>query len=150
MHKLMKKAILFLILISIAYSTFSQQTNPAPSLTKQDYLKKSSKQKKTGWILLGSGAALFITGLVIPKGDLTDQFNPYTFEKDIHENDDLKAAFEIAGTLSMLGSIPFFIASGKSKKKAASITFKNLRVPSMRNGYLVKQPVPAILFKLNL
>ncbi len=146
----MNKLFTLFALILMSFTSFSQQVNPSPSLTKQDYLNKSHKQKKTGWILLGSGATLFITGLVIPKGELTDQFNYYTFEKDIYENDGLKAGFMIAGTLSMLGSVPFFIASGKNKKKAASISFKNYSIPVMRNGNLVKQTTPMVCFKVNL
>ena len=134
----------------ISFTSFSQQINPAPSLTKQDYLNKSHKQKKTGWIFLGSGAALFITGLVIPKGELTDQFNYYTFEKDVYENDGLKGAFMVAGTLGMLGSIPFFIASGKNKKRAASISFRNFPIPAIRNGNIVKQPVPSLYLNVSL
>ena len=49
----MKKVVLFVVFLSIAFSTFSQQTNPSPSLTKQDYLNKSKKQKTVAWILTG-------------------------------------------------------------------------------------------------
>ena len=37
-----------------------------------------------------------------------------------YKNEGIKAAFGVAGVLTMLGSIPLFIASWKNKRKAAS------------------------------
>ncbi len=65
----MRKIIFSTILFLINTSLFSQQTNSELPLTQQAYLKKSKDQKKVGWILLGSGAALLATGLVIPQGE---------------------------------------------------------------------------------
>jgi energy-converting hydrogenase Eha subunit H len=39
-----------------------------------------------------------------------------------HKNDDIKAAFGLSGVVSMLASIPFFVASGKNKKRAISVS----------------------------
>jgi hypothetical protein len=42
----MKKIFVLVSMLMIEASAFSQQTNPAPALTKQDHLQKSKKQKK--------------------------------------------------------------------------------------------------------
>jgi hypothetical protein len=45
------------------------QSNARTGFLKDDYLKKSKNQKKAARILLGGGAALLATGLVIPQGE---------------------------------------------------------------------------------
>jgi fructose-1,6-bisphosphatase len=62
----MKKIIfVILLLLSLIRSFGQQQTSPAPSITKTDYLQKSKSQKTAGWILFGGGTAMMITGTVI-------------------------------------------------------------------------------------
>ena len=142
----MKNATTLFLLLIISAASFSQQ----PQSVKTDYLQKSKNKKKTALILLGGGAALFITGLVIPKGESTDLYNPWSGEKDVYENDDVKAGFEMAGTLSMLASIPFFIASGKNKKRAAAVSFKNEKMPQLQKNYFVYKPIPSLSLKISL
>ena len=66
----MKKIIICCMLLIEAATTFSQQNVPLPTLTKQDYLLKSHHQKTVAWIMLGGGSAFFLTGIIIPRGDL--------------------------------------------------------------------------------
>jgi hypothetical protein len=56
----------------------------------------------------------------------------------------------ITGILSMLGSVPVYIASGKNKRRAMAISFKNERTVQMQKGAFVHQPVPSITIKLSL
>src|SRR5437762_14179559 len=108
----MRKTTVFAMLLIIAINSFSQQANPSRTPMTEDYLKKSKHQKTAAWAFLGGGAALFITGLVIPQGE--QQWDDYFLVPvEGHKNDGVKGAFYLVGTLSMLGSIPFFIASGK-------------------------------------
>lgn len=146
----MKKIITILALILISDSTFSQQNNLSPTLTKQDYLEKSKKKKTTAWILLGGGAALALIAVVIPEGDLTDELDPYCLCYDIHENDGIKGALVLAGGLSMLGSIPFFIASGKNKRRAMNVSFKNDPVPQIQKSSFVYRYIPSFSLKISL
>ena len=109
---------------SLATTSFCQQAT--------DYLQKSKKQKKTGLIFLVAGAGLIITSAIIPKGELVDDgicIGAYCSDK--YKNDGIKAAFGISGIASMLGSIPFFIASGKNKKRSVSMSFKNQKIPQL-------------------
>jgi hypothetical protein len=59
----MKKIMLCTMLLFLTASLFSQQTNPQ-SLSRQDYLEKSKKQKTAAWILLGGGLAPDAKGFV--------------------------------------------------------------------------------------
>lgn len=101
----MKKLIICLLLVTFNATSFCQETNPLP-LTHEDYLRKSKNQKLIGWILLGAGA----TTLIAVSGGNTDFSTLGTLV--------------IGGGLATLGSIPFFIASGKNKRKA-NLMLKN-------------------------
>ena len=116
----MNKAIIILIFLAFSTASFSQQLSKPPTYTKEEYLQKSKKQQKIAWILLGAGAALTITAFVIPEGDETD-FNPVTWSYD-HKNDGIKGGLIVAGVLAMGTSIPFFIASGRNKKRANALS----------------------------
>ena len=138
----MKNVTIILLLLIITTSTFSQQT---PSVEK-DYMKKSKNQKKTAWIMLGGGATLLLTGIIIPKGDIVHE----GFLGNDYENDGIKGAFQLTGVLSMIGSIPFFVASGKNKKRAAAVSFKNEKIPQLYKGNMINHSVPSVNFKVSL
>lgn len=139
----MKKMIFFVTLLIMSASSFSQQTNSHPSLTKQDYLQKSKNQKTTAWVLLGGGAVLILVG------DLIGNSKESSFS-------DAGTGVVIAGAgvLSMLGSIPLFIASGKNKRKAMSMSFKNEMGPSRllsgQKSSFVNRLVPSLSLKISL
>ena len=117
-------------------SSFSQQTTTsAPKLSSQDYLQKAKKQRKTGYILLGSGGALIITSLVFPRGEQThDGICIGYFCSDEYKNDGLKSALFITGGVAALSSIPFFITAGKNRRKASAVSF-NFKVEDTYNPY---------------
>jgi hypothetical protein len=131
----MKKAILFLMPLLLTAASFCQQTNPAPSQTKQDYLQKSKNQKTAAWVLLGGGAALLIGGVAWGSSDWEATGPSVLF---------------VAGGLSMLGSIPLFISSGKNKKRAISMSFKNEKVPWPLTNNVTNHSLPSITLKLSL
>jgi len=135
------------MLLALSVASFSQQNDPAPTLTKQDYLKKSKTQKKTAWILLGGGAALTITGAAIPN-EVTDYGNPLNPYDDKYSNN--WSILIGVGALAMLGSIPFFIASGKNKRKAMNVSFKNELAPQVIESGFVYRTVPSLNLKINL
>ena len=121
----MKKVIILTLLLAFVTVSFCQQTVQKHSLTQADYLQKSKKQKKTALIFLGGGAALIVTSLLIPQGEPTgSQFDPLTggFYEG-YKNDGIKGALGLTGVVSMLGSIPFFIASGKTSKEPTGLPF---------------------------
>lgn len=56
-------------------TSFSQQNNLSPSLTKQDYLKKSKNQRTTGFIFLAGGTVLSATGFAMAMSNLSGLFD---------------------------------------------------------------------------
>ena len=96
--------------------------------------------------MLGGGAALFLTGIVIPKGELVHS----GILGDDYKNDGIKGGLELTGIISMLVSIPLFIASSKNKKKAMSVSFKNNPSQQIQRGSFVNRSVPSLTFKIHL
>lgn len=94
----------------------AQELNNNENKTAQElydfHIKKMKTSKLVGWITLGSGAAMFIGGISQGTDYVIDTFNPTKEENTSVE------WLTIGGGAVMLASIPFFIASGKHKKKA--------------------------------
>jgi hypothetical protein len=89
---------------------FGQTKNFPPSQPREYYLKKSKRQNRTAWIILGSGIALVASGIAIAS----------------HQRDPESGAVAFVlvggpGLVTSLVSIPFFIASGRSKRRAMNI-----------------------------
>jgi len=135
----MKKIIILTILLILASTTFGQQTKTSLALTKQDYLQKSKRQKTAAWILLGGGSALAITGLLINNQASLDNAGTTAIVAGI-------------GVLSMIGSIPLFIASGRNKRKAMAMSASlKLENTSAIQGYkMVHTSYPALSVKIKL
>jgi hypothetical protein len=87
-------------------------------------LNRSKNQKTTAWILLGAGAGVFIAGGIIGTNAVKNYTpdNPF----DIFPRGTLAGgAMILGGTVAMAASVPFFIASGRNKKKANLIFQKD-------------------------
>ncbi len=146
----MKKFLLTLTLLFFVFNLFSQ-SKTSVGLSKDDYIKKSKNQKKVGWILLGGGAALVATGLIIPQGESEGiDICPVTLLCEEYKNDEIKAAFGLTGFVSMLSSVPFFVASGKNKRRAVSVSLKTEKAAYLNNYSLVRNSFPALRIKINL
>jgi len=132
----MKKLILFLMLAGFASLCFSQQTTHTSQSTQGDYLQKSKHQKTAAWILLGGGIALAVTGVAV------DASNWESSAGDV---------LIVAGAVSVLASMPLFIAAGKNKRKAMSLStqLEIQNVPLRRQIFLAKCSCPAIAIKFN-
>jgi hypothetical protein len=145
----MKQALVLLLLISVVVNCFGQQATPAPTI-QSDYLQKSKHQKTAAWILLGGGAALFIVSAVIPEGE-EEWDTYYGLPMKGNKNDGIKGALGLTGAVSMLASIPLFIASGKNKRRAlsASADFKMEKSQVVRRAAFADKSYPAAAVKLN-
>ena len=139
----MKKIIILTMLLIIATTTFSQQTKPSPTITKQDYLKKSRHQKTAAWIVLGGG--LLSTGL----GSI--RFKPNdTWGGGNDQPTTGSTVFLVTGLAAIGASIPFFISASKNKKKAADVSFRMEKAPQIQQGSFVYRSYLALSFRLNL
>ena len=145
----MKQAFILLLLISITATCFGQKSMPAPSI-QSDYLEKSKHQNTTAWILLAGGAALFTIGAIIPQGE--EEWSPIPIYGGDHKNDAIKGTFYLFGSISMLGSVPVFIAAGKNKRRAMTVStgFKLEKASVAQVPAFVKKSYPALSLKIGL
>ncbi len=150
----MKKTLVASLIMMFSITSFSQAITTEVPAVKTDYLQKSKKQKTAAWVLMGGGTALFLTGFAIPEGEYISSGNFWDdlFWGGHHKNDEIKSTFWGIGTLSMLGSIPFFLASGKNKRKAENISasFKMESRTFIQQNAITRTHYPAFSIKLPL
>lgn len=135
----MKKTFIFVTLLLFIANGFCQ-TTPSTPFSKEDYLQKSNRQKTTGWIFLSAGVVITTVGVIGFSSD-SDWDSSST---------DIYGALFLGGPLIALGSIPFFISSGSSARKAAklSLNYQPILVPSQ--GTLVQSSQPSLSVTINL
>ncbi len=130
----MKKIICFLTLLLFTVKSFSQ----TPALSKDYYLKKSKKQKTVAWVMLGGGVAMTAIGSVISDNQIDE--DPFGY---LYNNEGAGSTIlTLAGIGTALGSIPFFLSSAKSKRRALSVAISNriIFVPQQKGCALNTQP----------
>ena len=138
----MKKIIVVTLLLVISATSFSQPaTKPVPPV-KTDYLKKSKSQKTIAWLLLGGGTAVLAVTLIAEASSVcfgtgcTDHPFPYVVVG--------------LGGAAIVGSIPFFIASSRNKKKSMSLSFKNEMAPQIQKSSFVYKSLPSLTLRISL
>ncbi len=127
----MKKNIVFILLLMLSVTTFSQQiiiNDAAP--TKPDYLKRSKNQQKIATILLLSGPVIIFGGPLILR--------------------DIPYETMIVGFLTLPASITMFIIASGNQKKAMRLSFKNETAPQLMEKGFVNKAVPSLSLKINL
>ena len=112
---------ILLLIFFINILEINAQIKPGASINSQtlpDYLLKKSKNQKTAaWILLGSGSAVAIAGSIIGTNAVKNSNPNDPF--DIFPPGSLAGgAMILGGIAAIVASVPFFIASGKNKRKA--------------------------------
>ena len=107
------KTLIFLTTLLFICSIVNSQQQPP----KDYYLEKSKKKKTVAWVLLGTGTAAIITGLIMVKPHEKGVEPSYT-----------PFFFEAGGFLVSLVSVPFFISARTNKKRAANVSLNMDRV----------------------
>lgn len=108
-------------LLLFALNTYGQDTTANKHLTKQEYLQKSNLQKRSGWVLLGTGLTMCAASLLIPRGEKTGTMFGIPGGTPTYQRDDIKAGLMIGGAVCSIVSFSLFIRSSKSKKKALAL-----------------------------
>ena len=133
----MKRIFVFVLLLFLSATSFSQQTNPSQPLSRADYLKKSKNLKTTGWIVFSGGVALItISAITI-----------------LTNNGSYGVLLGVPlGVVITIASVPFFNASvrNKEKAKAASAFLKMETTPVIQHTGFVYRSYPAISVKISL
>jgi hypothetical protein len=141
----MKQVTTTLLLIIFSATTFSQQTDSPPTLTKQDYLKKSKSQNTAAWILAGAGTGLIVVAFATTNvSDIGDAING--------DNSGLNSgtALFVTGAIVAVSSIPLFIIAAKNKRRAMSIAFKNEPVFTPFRIDIMNSTIPSFTLKFSL
>ncbi len=149
----MKKIIPFLMLLILSTTSFAQQTNPTLALSKQNYLQKSKNQKTAAWIMLGGGFVMSATGFTISLvNGIGDAFaGLITGDNSSSGNSiDMGSVFFTAGAAAMFGSIPLFIASGRNKRKAMSLSFNIQQVMQPEQYGFANHNIPSLSLRMTL
>ncbi len=136
---------LLAFLLCLQVGGFTQEPATTPTASEM-YLKKSQSQKTSAWVLLGGGAALASGGLIIAMNNLN------FFVEETSSDYDLGTGMFWVGSVSMLGSIPLFIASARNKGRAMSasayLKLEDYQAIS-RDGFR-KDSYPAFSFRLTI
>lgn len=144
----MKKIIICTMLLIAAETTFCQQIEPT---TRQEYLAKSKNQRTGAWILLGGGALATGIGAVMLSRSAEDVIiNVFGGPAPEKKNETAGTVLFVSGLAAMAGSIPLFIGSSKNARKAASLSFKNERVPYPYKNSLAQKSVPSLTLTIRL
>jgi hypothetical protein len=137
----MKNVIIYLLLILKVNTTFSQQNQPTPLLSKEDYLQKSKKQKTTAWFMLAGGSVVSFIGLT--------QLN-FAGSPTGEVNKTPGAVLFLAGAASAFGSIHFFNVARRNRNKAMSVSFKNQLIPQLHKNNFEINAIPSLNLKISL
>lgn len=144
----MKMIITSIIMLTVSLVSYSQQTEPSAVLTKQNYLQKSKSQKTVAWILAGSGVGLMVAGFAtVSEKDAAN----YLFQVD-NSGFNTSVTLFVIGGITTLSSIPFFIASGKNRRKAiaAKVSIDIKRSYGTESFAVKSSAYPALTLKLSL
>jgi hypothetical protein len=129
----MNKLLLILVCFICMTCCFGQEKNdPVNRFSQEDYLKKSNNQKRVAGILFGIGSTAFI---IASSGN-----NSF----------DVAIPLVIGGGAAILTSIPFFIASGKNKKRARLATASIDLQPTFNPYQFAVKNIPAVSLKFRL
>ena len=139
MKKLISAILIVPFFLFMTQASFAQQQDVVKSpLSVEDYLKKSKRQKTTGWILTSAGVGLTLVSLAQATAS---GFN-YTSDDD-ETGGSVTSAIALA---SLATGTYFFIASGKNKRKArnASVFIDMEQIPLLHQAAIRKTNYPSV------
>lgn len=144
---MMKKICILVISMALAMPLFSQQQKKVirKNNYEADYLQVSNKQKSLASVMLGGGIVMIIApALILLNSELGDENLP---RKTV-----ITLTVMAVGGLSVLGSIPLFIAAKRNKERSvsASAGFTVEYCPVLAGTNAVIKPYPAMVVKLRL
>ena len=130
----MKKLILVSMLIACAVASFAQTS---PALTKKQYERKATNQRRTGWILFGVGITMIGSGAL--------------YFDSAPDGSAVPGITMITGTGLAVGSIPFFVSASKNRKRAAQATtgIKLDQPAYLPEKFAYKRSYPALSVKIS-
>jgi len=150
----MKKLICLIVLAIVTFNLYSQEMQPvAHKPIKTDYLAKSKKQRTAGWILTGTGAAVFTFGMVVSMGEMTEDVaiglvEAITGEETPTTTRSKGGPLTITGLALVATGITFLSIAKKNKRKALSMSFINESSQQLRYNTVMNTSVPSVRLRL--
>lgn len=138
LNNIMKKIILSITLCSLVIFVFGQQRTVVHK-DRSYYSEQSKIAKQTAWILLGAGTAAMVIGAV----GFSDTF---TLEGS-NENNGYGFLF-LAGTISDVVSIPYFIKAKNYQNLAGEVSIGPERMLVNRGNSYAFQAIPAVKWRI--
>ncbi len=150
----MKKLLSLIVLIIVSLHSFSQEMQPVEyKPVKTDYLAKSKKQRTAGWILTGTGAAVFSIGLVVSMAEMAEEgataFGYMLINEEAPETHSKGGgALLITGTAMLATGITFLSIAKKNKRKAFDMSVINQSSQQLRYNTVMNTSVPSVRLRL--
>lgn len=135
----MKNLLALILVVLVAFESLGQTTSVFEH--QQDLMKKSDAQYKAGWIFLGTGLALSITAIVIPR-----KFDP----NDGTSNSRVTSFLGWTGFLSIGTSIPLFLSAGYNARTAAKLSLEPKALHQPNIGGELPRNIPSLTLKIPL
>lgn len=89
-----------------------------------------------------------VTGLIVWSNGVNNETDPFGALVKAYTGPGI-IIFGV-GLCAAVGSIPLFIASGKNKRRAMSVSFKNEPAPQLQKNSFVYRSVPSLSLKISL
>ncbi len=131
------KIIISILLFTLSFISSYCQTR---IMEKNYYWHKSKNQKITAFVLLGTGAALYTTGVIVREKSLKANGAFLNFDG---------LGYSFLGVIGMLSSIPFFDGSLRNKRKTIALTLIDQKYITTNSNLVVLKPQPALAVKFN-
>lgn len=144
----MKNLFVWLTLLVYATPSFGQGITDTV-YTKDQYMDMSHRQRTTGLALLGGGATLILTGLLMGDDRHTDS-RTAAFNFDFAPDEDGSMWLFIPGVIAAVASIPFFVRASRYSRKATEITLteQTVLLPRQQSFSLKRQPAITVRVRL--
>ena len=152
----MKKLISLIVLAIVSFNLYSQEMQPVERKpVKTDYLAKSKKQRTVGWILTGTGVAVFSAGVVVSMGEMAEEvavgitgslLPPEEQAPETHSRGG--GALTITGLALVATGVTFLSIAKKNKRKALSMAFINESSQQLRYNTVMNTSVPSLRLRL--
>ena len=150
----MKKITILTLALIFSFQLFSQEMQPVEhKLVNTDYLAKSKKQRTAGWILTGTGAAVFSIGLVVSMAEMTEEVGGAIIYGLVGEEAPVThskggTAITITGLAMVATGITFLSIAKKNKRKALDMSFINESSQQLRYNTVMNTSVPSVRLRL--
>ncbi|KAA3437821.1 hypothetical protein [Rufibacter hautae] len=142
------KTTLFLLMLLFSQTMYGQRKPERLKLSQAEYIQKAKSQKNWAWIALGTGITIATVSLLLHELEAEDKpkvlLGNYPYTTDTHED------VASAGVGLCVLSIPLFIESSSTKKKAVSLSLHQNTSPLFKRGGMASSRITSLSVKVNL